>query len=41
MYFFTKSEIEPDPELLQTVRKYNKSAEIIRCVHKTEIFSRS
>ena len=36
--FFTKSEIEPDLELLQTVRKYNKSAEIIRCVHKPRYF---
>lgn len=32
--FFTKSEVEPDLELLQTIRKYNRDAEIIRCVHR-------
>lgn len=36
--FLTKSEIEPDLELLQTIRKYNNSAEIIRCVHKAKYF---
>jgi tetraacyldisaccharide 4'-kinase len=36
--FFTKSEIEPNLELLQTVRKYNNHAEIIRCVHKPRYF---
>ena len=36
--FFTKSEIEPDLEILQTVRKYNSHAEIIRCVHKPQFF---
>ena len=36
--FFTKSEIEPDLEILQTVRKYNNHAEIIRCVHKPRYF---
>ena len=36
--FLTKSEIEPELELLQTIRKYNKSAEIIRCVHKPKFF---
>ena len=36
--FFTKSEIEPNLEILQTVRKYNHHAEIIRCVHKPRFF---
>ncbi len=36
--FLTKSEVEPDLELLQTIRKYNKKAEIIRCVHKAKYF---
>ena len=36
--FFTKSEVEPDLELLQTVRKYNNIADIIRCVHKPRYF---
>jgi len=36
--FFTKSEIEPDLELLQTVRQYNSHAEIIRCVHRPRYF---
>ena len=36
--FFTKSEIEPELELLQTVRKYNSHAEIIRCVHRPRYF---
>ena len=36
--FFTKSEIEPDLDLLQTVRKYNRHAGIIRCVHKPRFF---
>lgn len=34
----TKSEIEPELELLETVRKYNQNAEIIRCRHKAQIF---
>ena len=34
----TKSEIEPRIELLETIRKYNKSAEIIRCDHKPKIY---
>ncbi len=36
--FLTKSEVEPGLELLQTIRKYNKNAEIIRCVHKPKYF---
>ncbi len=36
--FFTKSEIEPELEILQTVRKYNPHAEIIRCVHRPRYF---
>ena len=36
--FLTKSEVEPELELLQTIRKYNKKAEIIRCVHKPQFF---
>ena len=36
--FLTKSEIEPELELLQTIRKYNRNAEIIRCVHKPKFF---
>lgn len=36
--FLTKSEVEPELELLQTIRKYNKKAEIIRCVHKPKFF---
>ena len=36
--FLTKSEIEPDLELLQTIRRYNQNAEIIRCVHKPKFF---
>jgi len=34
----TKSEIEPQLELLETIRKHNKDAEIIRCAHKPKIF---
>jgi tetraacyldisaccharide 4'-kinase len=34
----TKSEIEPQLELLETIRKYNKNAEIIRCAHKPKVF---
>ena len=34
----TKSEIEPELELLETIRKYNRNAEIIRCAHKPKIF---
>jgi len=36
--FLTKSEVEPELELLETIRRYNKSAEIIRCVHKPRFF---
>ena len=36
--FLTKSEVEPELELLETIRMYNKSAEIIRCVHKPRFF---
>jgi tetraacyldisaccharide 4'-kinase len=36
--FLTKSEAEPELELLQTIRKYNRDAEIIRCVHKPKFF---
>ena len=36
--FLTKSEVEPELELLQTIRKYNKKADIIRCVHKPKFF---
>jgi len=36
--FLTKSEVEPDLDLLQTIRKYNSKAEIIRCVHKVSYF---
>jgi tetraacyldisaccharide 4'-kinase len=34
----TKSEIEPELELLETIRKYNRNAEIIRCAHKPKVF---
>jgi len=34
----TKSEIEPQLELLETIRKYNRDAEIIRCAHKPQFF---
>jgi len=34
----TKSEIEPQLELLETIRKHNRDAEIIRCAHKPQIF---
>jgi len=34
----TKSEIEPQLELLETIRKHNKNAEIIRCAHKPKVF---
>jgi len=34
----TKSEIEPQLELLETIRKYNHQAEIIRCAHKPKVF---
>ena len=37
----TKSEIEPKLELLETIRKYNKQAEIIRCAHKAKIFRKA
>ncbi|MBT5916242.1 MAG: tetraacyldisaccharide 4'-kinase [Opitutae bacterium] len=36
--FLTKSEIEPDLELLQTIRKYNSNVEIIRCAHRVRYF---
>ncbi|MDG1138929.1 MAG: tetraacyldisaccharide 4'-kinase [Opitutales bacterium] len=36
--FLTKSESEPDLNLLETIREYNKTAEIIRCVHKPRYF---
>ncbi len=36
--FLTKSENEPDLNLLETIRKYNDQAEIIRCVHKPKFF---
>lgn len=36
--FLTKSEIEPDLDLLQTIRHYNSEAEIIRCIHKARYF---
>ena len=36
--FLTKSEIDPDLNLLETIRKYNKEAEIIRCVHRPKFF---
>ena len=36
--FLTKSEIEPELEILQTVRKYNPYVEIIRCVHRPKHF---
>ncbi len=32
--FITKSEVDPDLRLLETIRKHNKTAEIIRCVHR-------
>ena len=35
----TKSEIEPELELLETIRKYNRNAEIIRCAHKPKVFN--
>jgi tetraacyldisaccharide 4'-kinase len=34
----TKSEIEPQLELLETIRKFNHQAEIIRCAHKPKVF---
>ena len=34
--FLTKSEVEPDLELLQSVRKFNDHAEIIRCIHRAK-----
>ncbi len=34
----TKSEIEPQLELLETIRKHNRNAEIIRCAHKPKVF---
>jgi len=34
----TKSEVEPRLELLETIRKYNERAEIIRCSHKPKVF---
>jgi tetraacyldisaccharide 4'-kinase len=34
----TKSEVEPQLELLETIRKYNQRAEIIRCAHKPKVF---
>jgi tetraacyldisaccharide 4'-kinase len=34
----TKSEIEPQLELLETIRKFNHHAEIIRCAHKPKVF---
>ncbi len=34
----TKSETEPELELLETIRKHNRTAEIIRCAHKPKIF---
>jgi tetraacyldisaccharide 4'-kinase len=36
--FLTKSENEPDLKLLETIREYNKNAEIIRCVHRPKYF---
>jgi tetraacyldisaccharide 4'-kinase len=36
--FLTKSDLDPDIELLQTIRKYNKKADIIRCVHRPKYF---
>jgi tetraacyldisaccharide 4'-kinase len=36
--FLTKSEVDPGLDLLQTIRKYNPNAEIIRCVHKARYF---
>ncbi len=36
--FLTKSEIDPELELLQTIRRYNPNTEIIRCVHKARYF---
>ncbi|MEK9773122.1 MAG: tetraacyldisaccharide 4'-kinase [Opitutae bacterium] len=34
----TKSDIEPELELLETIRKHNRNAEIIRCAHKPKVF---
>jgi tetraacyldisaccharide 4'-kinase len=34
----TKSDLDPELELLETIRKYNPSVEIIRCVHKPKYF---
>ena len=34
----TKSEIEPELELLETIRKYNRNAEIIRCATQAKGF---
>ena len=34
----TKSDLDPELELLETIRKYNPRVEIIRCVHKPKYF---
>ena len=34
----TKSETDPDLNLLETIRKHNREAEIIRCVHRPKFF---
>lgn len=34
----TKSEVEPQLELLETIRRHNRNAEIIRCAHKPKVF---
>ncbi len=34
--FLTKSDGEPDPELEQLIRRYNKEAEIIECTHRPQ-----
>ena len=36
--FLTKSETDPDLNLLETIRKHNREAEIIRCVHRPKFF---
>ena len=36
--FLTKSDMDPDLELLETIRRYNRTVDIIRCVHKAKYF---
>ena len=36
--FLTKSDMDPDLDLLETIRRYNRTVDIIRCVHKAKYF---